>query len=305
MTETVLSGELLPSPGNTPAPAGSGRYGPLSAPDAPTGADEGATVDQLVNRWLVSLRSAQTRRAYAGDITGWLGYCAASDLDPVTEIRNWHVHAYARAAEATGYAPSTVTRRLAAISSWYRWLIRERYVHASPTAGVDRPRVDPDHSTTIGLAADLAAQLVAAADTDPHPAALRTTAAIATLLYTGVRVGELVGADVDDLRVDAGHRVLDVVRKGGRRGRVVVPPPAATRLDIYLATRTNLFPTALPALYAGAAPRRPLLATATGNRLSAGEIWRTLRRVAAAAGDDLADLAAQLSPHSLRHILSA
>jgi len=48
------------------------------------------------------------------------------------------------------------------------------------------------------------------------PQALRTAAIVAILFYTGIRVGELVGADVDRLGHDRGHRVLRFTGKGDR-----------------------------------------------------------------------------------------
>ena len=70
---------------------------------------------------------------------------------------------------------------------------------ASPVEHVTRPEVDRDTSTTPGMTRAQAAALMAAADTDPHDNAPRTAAIVAVLLYTGLRVGELLGADVDDL----------------------------------------------------------------------------------------------------------
>ena len=48
------------------------------------------------------------------------------------------------------------------------------------------------------------------------PQAARTAALAATLLFTGARISELLGADIEDLGIDRGHRVLRVCRKGGK-----------------------------------------------------------------------------------------
>ena len=77
--------------------------------------------------------------------------------------------------------------------------------------------VDPDYTATIGLDRDQVRALVAAADADQGPQALRTAAVIRLLLHNGLRVDEACAADVADLGTDTGHRVLRVIRKGARR----------------------------------------------------------------------------------------
>ena len=110
-------------------------------------------------------------------------------------------------------------RRLSALSSFYRYCAAHDLVDRIPTAGVARPMVDPDYTATIGLDRDQARALVAAADADQGPQALRTAAVIRLLLHNGLRVDEACAADVADLGTDAGHRVLRVTRKGARKAR--------------------------------------------------------------------------------------
>lgn len=79
-----------------------------------------------------------------------------------------------------------------------------------------RPVVDPDYTATLGLDRHQARALVAAAAADTGAQALRTAAAVRLLLHNSLRVDEACAADVADLGEDGGHRVLRVVRKGGR-----------------------------------------------------------------------------------------
>jgi integrase/recombinase XerD len=62
-----------------------------------------------------------TRRAYNTDITAWLAFCADHNVDPLANVRRSHVDAWARTLEATGYRPRTVARKIASVSSWYRF----------------------------------------------------------------------------------------------------------------------------------------------------------------------------------------
>jgi integrase/recombinase XerD len=129
---------------------------------------------------------------------------------------------------------------------------------------------------------------------------------VAVLLLTGARVSEVIGADVEDLGTDRGRRVLWVTRKDGRRQGLVLPGPAASRTDAYLAVRTDLAgredltSAVIPPGASGVRPRRVLFATGTGGRLFAADVWRVVRRISARAGLP-ADLAGRLGPHAMRH----
>ena len=147
---------------------------------------------------------------------------------------------WARALEAAGASAPTVARRLAAVSSWYRWMVRGGRVEVNPAVNLPRPRVDPDTPKTPGLDKGQAVAILAAADRAKGPQATRNAAVIAVYLYTGIRVSELIGADLADLGVDRGHRVLWVTRKGGKRQPVALPPPAVTRIDAYLTSRADM-----------------------------------------------------------------
>jgi integrase/recombinase XerD len=254
----------------------------------------------LVLDWLATKRSVHTRRAYASDLAEWLSWCDARGAGPL-EATEALTAGWARRMEAEGLAASTVARRLSCVSSWYTWLVRGGRSLANPAACLARPEVDRDTSVTPGLTRDQALALIAAADEARGPQQARTAALVTVLLLTGARIGEVTGADVEDLGTDRGHRVLWVTRKGGRRQALAMPGPAAERLDAYLAARGDL--TSLPAVPAppGAArPRRALFATRSGARLFPADVWHLIRRLGRAAGLP-ADLVRHLGPHAMRH----
>ncbi|MGH3784099.1 MAG: tyrosine-type recombinase/integrase [Pseudonocardiaceae bacterium] len=255
-----------------------------------TGLAEGEQL--LVAAWLVSLRSARTRRAYFGDIAVWLGWLRERRLDPLA-VGRVQVDMWVRAHSDAGAQASTVRRRLSALSSWYRYLAAHDVIAHQPVAGVVRPYVDPDHTETIGLDRDQARALLAAADADAGRARLRTAAALRLLLHNSLRVDELCQAGVADLGHDRGHRVLAVRRKGNRSTRVPLAPSTWDALEAYLVDRSQR---------AGLDDWRelhgPLLATDTGGRLRQSQLWELVQRLAKAAG---IESWAQLSVHSLRH----
>ncbi len=249
--------------------------------------------------WLHNRRlSEHTRAAYRRDITGWLGWCTDRELDPL-RVTFLDVNAYARTLEATvdprsnrRLTPATVARKLSALSSWYDFLGKLRAVDANPVSGADRPRVDRDHSATVGLTAQEVDALLAAAEHDSGPTAPRNRAALVLLADLGLRVGELVSLDLADLGQERGHRSVRFIGKGGRARRRALTPAAAYAVDAYLTARATAQQTTVDQLSG------PLLVTATGGRLDRHAVFRLIRRLARAAG---LPAWANLSPHSLRH----
>jgi site-specific recombinase XerD len=249
--------------------------------------------------WLGNRRlSEHTREAYRRDVGGWLDWCRARELDPL-RASFVHVNTYARELESTvdlrtgrTLSAATVARKLSGLSSWYGFLAKIHAIPANPVGGADRPRVARDHSATIGLSPSEVDALLAAAEAEDGPARVRNHAVIAILADLGLRVGEVVGLDVDDLGYERGHRSLRFTGKGGAKRRRALTPASAAAVETYLLHRSMSEGRPVDDL-AG-----PLFVTASGARLDRHAVFRLVRRLAERAG---IPAWADLSPHSLRH----
>jgi site-specific recombinase XerD len=249
--------------------------------------------------WLANRRlSEHTRAAYRRDVGAYLDWCRGRTLDPLIATFV-HINAYARALESTTdprtgrqLTPTTVARRLSGLSSWYGFLVKIGAVAANPVAGADRPRVSRDQSVTIGLTSAEVDALLAAAETDHGPASLRNRAVIAILADLGLRVGEVVGLDVEHLGYERGHRSIRFSGKGGARRRRALTPASTAALETYLMHRAASAGMSVDALTG------PLFVTTSGARLDRHAVFRLVRRLAVAAGIPAGP---RLSPHSLRH----
>jgi integrase/recombinase XerD len=296
----ALTGEILPPQADREW-IKSGAAGSAMAPIPPGALATRSDLDAFTDGWLGNRRlSDHTRAAYRRDVGHWLDWCRARDVDPLKNASFLHINAYARelesgAATASGcpLSPASVARRLAGVSSWYKFLAKLGGAATNPVAGADRPKVSRDHSATVGLTAVEVDQLLAAATADRGPARTRTVAMLSVLADLGLRVSELVGLDLDDLGHERGHRSIRFVGKGGQPRRRALTPGSAAALDAYLANRAVAAGVPLEQLPAG-----PVFVTAAGARVDRHATFRLIRRLADAAG---IPSAAQLSPHSLRH----
>jgi integrase/recombinase XerC len=232
-------------------------------------------------------RSPHTERAYVGDVRALLDFAVrrgATDLDAVTLplLRSWLA-----SLTAAGRSRSTIARRAAAARTFCGWATRTGRLQRDPAVRLTAPRRDRTLPGVLAQqqAADLLHVAEVAAD-DGDPLHLRDRAALELLYASGIRVGELVGLDVDD--VDLDRRVLTVVGKGDKQRVVPFGLPAATAVLAWLQEG------------------RPRLVTAeSGAALLLGRRGRRAdpRQVRAAVHELLRHVvdADDLGPHGLRH----
>jgi integrase/recombinase XerD len=231
-----------------------------------------ASPRDLVAAWLTGFRGA-TRAAYARDMSDFARWCEEQSIALVA-VRRPHLEVYARSLdELRGLAPATIARRLAALASFYGYLVDEGFLERSPAERVKRPRVSQE-SPTLGLDRhELSRFLEAAESAGPLPYALACLLAL-----NGLRISEAIAADIAVLRYERGHRVLEVVGKGGKVALVPLAPRTAAAIDALIA-------------YSCIAGSGRLFGEL--DRYGAG---RVIRKVARAAG-----IHKRISPHSLRH----
>ena len=242
----------------------------------------------------------------------WFRWCAARELDP-RHATSAHVTAWLHALATLGAARRTRQRMLSTLSALYAHLAGTGVVAGNPAA-LHRGRLGltggaRDASPTVRLTAEQLAALLAAAPTlhFARDAALdqllaRRATAVVALLTLGLRISELTGLDRGDRYRTGGADVLRVVGKGGRHREVYLTDLARDALESYLADRDRFAGSAAPAVRGrSGAAGGPMIATRNGTRCSRTDLYRLLRRVAAAGGPELDGVVDRVHPHALRH----
>lgn len=274
----------------------------MTADLVPTAATPYSRAEALREQFLATREgSPHTHDAYTRDLRSWLDWCIARHVEPLDA---WPAHCARWQTELTQGDPasdrepesgSTRARRLGAVSAWYRWLIRHEAAPRNPAllVGAERPVRAPRQ--TPALSVEQAEKLLAAADADTP----RAAAILALLTYTGIRVGELVAANVGDVGMDEGQLVLHLHGKGGKTWSVRLNPYVVSRLDAYQCTRPDSPNLPVLAEQAGAGKERPLFATYRGNRIDRRGVTLLLQRLAREAGLP-AQVAGKVTPHWVR-----
>jgi integrase/recombinase XerC len=241
----------------------------------------GAPADPITAflEYLASERRASphTLRSYAGDLAGFVEFLGRAGVPGPDAVDARIVRAYVASLHQRGLARSSISRKLAAARSCFRFLARRGFVASNPARQVRAPRVAGRLPSF--LPKDESKELL-----DREPAATltgRRDHAILELLYaSGIRVAECCGLDVADL--DRGRGTIRVLGKGGHERVVPVGDAALVALDAYLSAR---------AVGGGA-----LFTSARGGRLTPRTVHRIVGRRARAAG-----IVRRVTPHTFRH----
>ena len=154
--------------------------------------------------------SGLTRDGYALDLRRYTSWCQQHGLR-LFQARRADIECFGRDMESRGRARSTIARRLCTIAGFYRYAVEEELLEHSPAVHVRRPRLDYE-SHAIGLDRNEVGSLLVAAGLG----AANEHALISLLAINGLRISEALGADIDALGIERGHRTLTILRKGGK-----------------------------------------------------------------------------------------
>lgn len=231
--------------------------------------------------------AAHSVRAYLGDITVLLEHAARMGITDVSELDLRTLRSWLAKQQSLGRSRTTLARRGTAARVFTGWLARTGRAPYDAGAALASPKVRSSLPPVLRI--DEADEVLRAAidvAADGTPRGLRDSAVLELLYATGIRVGELVAIDLDD--IDAARRVVRVLGKGSKERTVPFGVPAAEALDAWLVRgRPRLAVEGSgPALFLGTRGRR------LGQR-----VVRTMVHCAVAAVPGAPDLA----PHGLRH----
>ncbi len=222
-----------------------------------------------------------TRLRYARDLEAFRAFCEEHELSSWRGVTHDMVRAFLARQRRQGLAPATLTRQLAAIRTFFRYLVREGDIQADPAAEARAPRgkqrlpltLDPDEMASLLDAPDLE---------DPWQA---RDAALYELIYSsGLRLSEAVALDIGDLDPEQG--IVRATGKGAKDRIVPVGRKALAALRGWLPHRSRWAETDETALFVAR----------HGRRLGTRTVHRRLQQLARRRG-----VQRRVHPHALRH----
>src|SRR5260370_5427222 len=224
------------------------------------------------------IRNPNTRRAYREAVRQFSGFCAEYSIVDLAQVEPVHVAAFVEA-QLRVHSKPPVTQRLGALRMLFDWMVVGQVLPVNPAHAVRGPKHTQRRGKTPVLQADEARTLIDAIDTTSLPG-LRDRALIGLMVYTFARVGAAVSMRVEDFFVQGRRGWVRLHEKGGKEHEM----PTHHNLDRYLEEY-------IAAAGIAADRKGPLFRTTRGrsgeltrNSLLQSDVWRMIRRRAAAAG---------------------
>ena len=253
---------------------------------------------ELVKRYLSHVRfekrlSDRTVALYSEDLNKLSFWAEQAGLANLTLVDTPHLRRWMAQMNANGRSPRGIALILSGWRGFFNWLGKEGLIDANPLSGLRAPKAAKPLPKALNV--DDAVQLAQHRPIDTDPWLQARDSAMVELLYSsGLRVGELIGLDVQasphakgwiDLSAGEAH----VLGKGSKRRSVPVGRQALLAVQAWLTVRKSGLPS-------NAVDQSAVFVGQRGTRLSAQAVWQRLRLRGLQAG-----IATPVHPHMLRH----
>jgi integrase/recombinase XerC len=258
-------------------------------------------MDQLIDRYIDYLRfernaSPHTIRNYQSDLLQFRDFLKGGDAEAEVDVRSidaLRIRGFLAFLFNCQRKKTSIARKLAAVRAFFKFLAKEGVLGANPIAGVSTPKLDkilPRIMTEEEMNTFLDRVAEAAREGEPM---MRRDRAILELLYaSGLRVSELVGLDLRNVKFGEG---MLLARGKGRKERIVpFGSKARQALDDYLPGREKVM------VEAKKRGQTALFLNAHGDRLTTRSVDRLVKKYVRRFGPNV-----KTSPHSLRHAFAS
>lgn len=235
--------------------------------------------------------SAHTVKSYLTDLRQFQKYLqdnAKPHAADNEEDINWPDHillrSYLRALYLQKVKKVTIARKLAAVRSFFKYLLREGRIKANPAELVRAP--SPEKHIPVFLSVD-EVLAVLNIEFEDNLFGARDRALMELFYSSGIRLGELAGLNIDDINFSQG--LLKIRGKGKKERIVPVGAPALSAVQSYLKVLAGI--SGKSVIQDG-----PLFVNSRGGRLTPRSVARVVDKVVRKSG-----ISRKISPHTLRH----
>lgn len=256
-----------------------------------------AVLESCITQFLDHLRyeknaSSHTIRSYGTDLKQFLGFFTRTEQGkpstiPLEDLDHLSLREYMGWLYQQGLSKKSISRKVSTLRALFKFLMRTGLATRNPTLQLTLPRL-PRH-LPVCLETGQVQALLQAPGTDSD-AGLRDRALMEMLYATGMRVGELVGLNIED--VSLSEQVVRIRGKGKKERLVPFGDAARVAMEAWLPGRQRLLFSARPGRFDNAA----VFLNLQGGRLSDRSVRRVLDRYIQAVSVRL-----NIHPHTLRH----
>lgn len=225
-----------------------------------------------------------TLASYRIDLGQYLTHLKQQGVSSLAQANRNHILSHLYKLQKEGKAPATISRHLAALKHFYRFLQSEEILQEDYTMGLESPKLAQrlPHVLTTAEVENLLSQPQLA-----DPAGLRDKAMLEIIYATGIRVSEMISLNIPDVELDLGY--IRCFGKGSKERIIPLGSVAARYIREYL-SRSRV------KLTKGKSDHQALFVNVQGKRLTRQGFWKIIKKYAKEC-----KIEKSITPHTLRH----
>lgn len=228
--------------------------------------------------------SPHTQLAYKKDLSDWSTYLAGEmGVNQLPEVNASQIRSWLASLRASGISSRSIVRKISALKSFYKFLLRKGVVEKNPLVQISSPKISK--SLPVFIREEEAAQMgqtlaIASEDWKGFNARLLVT----LFYYTGMRLSELINLKEEQLELSRSQ--LKVLGKGNKERIIPLHVDLIALIKEYIQKKQDQF----------TSTESYLLLTESGKKLYPRYAWQLVNQVLGAA-----TTVQKKSPHVLRH----
>jgi len=241
-------------------------------------------IEEFINYLAVEKGLAKnTLLAYDRDLTQYYSYLSKRGITSWQETEQNNILVFLMYLQGQGQTSNSISRKLAAIKSFYRFLALDNYLPENPAQLLSSPKLERRLPRVLDVQE---VESLLAAPKGGGPVALRDRAMLELLYATGLRVSELVTLPLIEVNLSLGY--LKCLGKGAKERIVPLGSLAQEAIEAYLAKGRPMLLKGASSLY--------LFLNQQGKPLTRQGFWKIIKKYAQEA-----KIIKQITPHTLRH----
>lgn len=224
-----------------------------------------------------------TLEAYKRDVLDFFAYIRENGNQAPEAVTNTHVVSYLLRLKGANKSAATVNRKLASVRAYFNFLAEKGVLRSNPTQGIKSPKIERKELEYLSLEEVDRLLLIP----DKSTRGIRDRAILELLYATGIRVNEIIAANVEDVNLRIGFFTCP-----GEHGKARVIPmgrPARKAVEEYIYDARDL-------LLRERKDDSALFVNYFGQRMTRQGLWKILKEYAVKA-----DIHNKLTPHTLRN----
>ncbi|MDO4176469.1 MAG: site-specific tyrosine recombinase [Bacillota bacterium] len=221
--------------------------------------------------------------AYERDVNEFAAFESSRGIDNILEASSTEIVAYLHSLKTAGKSASTVNRKLASVRSFFNYLLDRKLIESNPTAGIKSPKIEKKEIEFLTIE-EIDKLLEGPDDTLKG----RRDRAILEVLYaTGIKVSEIIEANIEDINFRMGFITCSGESSKARIVPLGRPARAALEDYVYEVRETMLKDNK---------DENALFVNYYGKRITRQGLWKILKEYG-----EKADIRRNLTPNILRN----